>query len=189
MLKILFFMLSTLTFITQTYGMKMDIEQQPSSKIYWFASLPEEIIKLIEQFLLPDIRVETKEEFINRTKCMIYGDTPLTYFHEGKSTFSAYCPNRDKCAYLTVSRIKNKFFNIDNQHILFTILDEKNDHSLYQENLPAQEYKRIGLSQDGNMFATIHVEHDVSGDFCTDVPRYKSILTIKNIISRKNIFF
>lgn len=189
MLKNLFFIINVLTFITQTYAMEMDIEQQPSSQICWLLSLPQEILKIIGHFLCDNI-IETKQDFINRTKYMTYGDTPFTYDREGKSTFSAYCPNHDKCAYLTISHIKNKFSPIiDNQQILFTILNEKNDLTLHQENISAQGYKTIGLSQDGNIFATLYIEHDASGDLCTDVHRYQSTLMIKNIISHKRTFF
>ena len=172
----LFVIITVIIFVCPTYPMKNSKNNHPNSCLFQYLST--DILDLIGLFLLhSDNEIETKKEFTNRTLTMIDKNSFFSRPNTGEMTFSAYCPNRDKTALLHISH--------NEQKTIFCILG-KNDRSLYQEKLPAKEYKSIAVSQDGNMFATIHAELEITGnslDFCTAVPRYTSILTIKKILS------
>lgn len=189
--KTLFIIMTIITFIPQTYAMNREITLfQSHSQPCRFEILPIDAIHIICQFLIGDI--ETKEEFIERTQHMSDKKPFHSQFNTGKVAFSAYCPNKDKCALLSITYNKAKYLCIKEEPPFFCIIDIKRNISLYQENFFDREYKCIGLSQDGNTFATLGLENEVTGnsyDYCTATPRYKSVLAIKNIISQKTEIF
>lgn len=183
MMKKLLVILCITTIAMRTYTMEIDIME--ISTITWLPLVPHDILELIGTFLTHD-EIETKEEFIHRIQNPIPNNNTLIFPEcRGKKLLFAYSPHKDKGILLSMPNTKKVFpTEVENKRTVSTI-DTKTNRLIHQENVPSTMYNAIALSQDGNTYATISFEPDIiiSGKFCTAVPRYKTILCIKNIYS------
>lgn len=158
--------------------MEMEVETNTtkSTKPCWFLKIPHETHDIIASFLIFD-DIESEQEFIERTKKIKIDHIPKNYLKHflfsftSFNIFSGYCPNNTTIAILI------------NQTLI--ILNKKNNQKLYTEQLNTESPSKIAISRNMNMFATINKEWDSSRSGFTEVMRYKTVLSIKNITSQK----
>lgn len=181
MIKKLFF-ISIFTFISpQLHAMKGIELYTKTFTACWLLTLPNDIKNYIAS-LVPFDDIETKKEFIERTKKLKTRSMPPAWLNRLPAEYSdplktivAYCPNEKLCAFFYQS-----IMYFDPQGALI-IVDTEKDLQLPTSRIftIAPRYNKIAISRNGNMFAYL------KNVFSNSYRSWKTKLIVKNFITKR----